>query len=75
MNSLPPTDTSNVQLHMDHFPLEKIWKLGELLSATKNKRATLRWEGEVETVLKEIPSLVQQHAIGVDLIGQVFLPE
>lgn len=48
-------DTPSLQLHMDHFPLEKIRKL-ELLSATKGKRTTLRQIGETETQSCKKPS-------------------
>lgn len=58
------------------FPFEKDLKtIDELLSTTENKRTTLRWEGEAETVLKETSSLVQQHTTGKDLTRQVLLSE
>ena len=31
----PPMDTLNLQLHMDHFPLRKTWKLAEQLFQDK----------------------------------------
>lgn len=47
--SLPPsTDTPNLQLHIDHFPLKSIWKVDKLLSTTKDKRTTFSWVGEAE---------------------------
>lgn len=42
-------DIPNLQLHIHHFPLKKIWNLDELLSTTKERRATSRWVGEAET--------------------------
>ena len=49
-NSLPPLDTPNLWLRMDHFPLKKnMGKLDKLISTTKDKRATLKQVREAET--------------------------
>ena len=75
-NSLPPLDTPNLWLRMDHFPLKKnMGKLDKLISTTKDKRTTSRWERGRDTVWQKTPPQWVQYTIGRNLNRQALLPE
>lgn len=48
LNSPPPIDLTNLQLHIGSYPLKGTWKLGNQGHHTKNKRIAWRLKGEAE---------------------------
>lgn len=61
LNSPPPTDTTDLQLHMAQFPLKKTWKLAGSSSTKKDLKVPSRWVGEVVTGSHQKPHLQCSH--------------
>lgn len=72
LNSLPPTDTTNLQLHKKTIPSGKKTRELNNYSTTKDKRATVRWvEAEISPKIPP-PSVA---TIGRRLTNMEILPE